>query len=212
MPDSTPNTSGFAAGTLVHTKEGLKPIETIQVGDWVLSKHESGEGEREYKRVTRTFVHEDRAVIKVGCGGQQADGSDRYHLFVVTPEHPFWVQGKGWKEVGKLKPKFPAWYFELLSPENATIAGNVRLFKTDQPDVAWHPTYDKSHMLQCTGWRFHVPTVKPIEQDVFIGNESVRRTGRVKPEDLNHTTVCNIEVEDFHTYYVGEVGVWVKVV
>jgi Hint domain-containing protein len=31
----------FAAGTLVHTREGLKAIEQIQVGDWVLSKHES---------------------------------------------------------------------------------------------------------------------------------------------------------------------------
>jgi hypothetical protein len=36
----------FAAGTLVHTKNGLKPIEQIKVGDLVLSKHESGKGER----------------------------------------------------------------------------------------------------------------------------------------------------------------------
>ena len=28
----------FVAGTLVHTKEGLKPIEQIKVGDWVLSR------------------------------------------------------------------------------------------------------------------------------------------------------------------------------
>lgn len=29
----------FAGGTLVHTKAGLVPIEKIQVGDLVLSKH-----------------------------------------------------------------------------------------------------------------------------------------------------------------------------
>lgn len=36
----------FVAGTLVHTKEGLKPIEQIQVGDWALWKRglEKGPG------------------------------------------------------------------------------------------------------------------------------------------------------------------------
>ena len=95
---------GFAAGTLVHTKEGLVPIEKIKVGDWVLSKYESGDGEREYKRVTKTFVHEDRQVILVGYGGLQSDGTDRWDHIVVNPEHPIWVQGKGWKyavEIGR---------------------------------------------------------------------------------------------------------------
>ena len=31
----------FVAGTLVHTKDGLKPIEQIKIGDWVLSRPES---------------------------------------------------------------------------------------------------------------------------------------------------------------------------
>lgn len=31
------------AGTLVHTKEGLKPIEQLKVGDWVLSRPENPE-------------------------------------------------------------------------------------------------------------------------------------------------------------------------
>lgn len=35
----------FIAGTLVHTKDGLKPIEQIKVGDWVLSRPENPEGE-----------------------------------------------------------------------------------------------------------------------------------------------------------------------
>lgn len=47
----------FVAGTLVHTQEGLRPIEQIKVGDLVLSKHNSGTGKRAYKRVLKTFAH-----------------------------------------------------------------------------------------------------------------------------------------------------------
>ena len=38
--------SGFVAGTLVHTDQGLVPIQDIKVGDLVLSKHENGESEK----------------------------------------------------------------------------------------------------------------------------------------------------------------------
>jgi len=198
----------FAAGTLVHTKEGLKPIETIKVGDWVLSKHESGEGEREYKRVTQTFKHEDREVVKFLCCVMRAGTVDRCNL-VVTAEHPIWVQGKGWKPASKIKYSFPDTVLEVVDGNYSYSGGNVRLFKTEDPEVAWHPSHDSAEMRQGKGWRLHVPTAKHTEQDVFIGIESVRRSGRVKPEDLYRTTVYNIEVEDFHTYYVGEAGAWV---
>ena len=37
----------------------------------------------------------------------------------------------------------------------------------------------------------------------------MRTAKRAKPEHLYTTTVYNLEVEDFHTYYVGKAGVWV---
>ena len=58
--EATPNC--FAKGTLVHTKEGLVPIEKLKVGDWVLSKPEDGTGEVAYKRVTHTFAHANSRV------------------------------------------------------------------------------------------------------------------------------------------------------
>jgi hypothetical protein len=60
---NTPKSAGacLVAGTLVHTKDGLKPIEQIQVGDWVLSQPED-KGEQAYKRVVNTFSFEDKAV------------------------------------------------------------------------------------------------------------------------------------------------------
>ena len=55
----------FAKGTLVHTKEGLVPIEKLKVGDWVLSKPEDGTGEVAYKRVTQTFAHGPTEVLNL---------------------------------------------------------------------------------------------------------------------------------------------------
>ena len=70
-------------------------IEDIKVGDMVLSKHESGEGERGYKRVTKTLVHEDREVLLITVGGMQHSGQRYCTAILVTPEYPIWVQGKG---------------------------------------------------------------------------------------------------------------------
>ena len=198
----------FAAGTLVHTKDGLKPIEQIKVGDLVLSKHESGKGERAYKRVTKTFLHQDRPVILVRVGGSQADGEWRTHQFVVTQEHPFWVQGKGWKSVGTLvgsvmKPT----NLEILGNENPALTDQGPLLVTSKPGVAWRPMSPKNFSAGGTHW--DVRTLESDGETELCIFKTIRSAKRAKPEHLFKTTVYNIEIEDFHTYYVGEVGVWV---
>jgi hypothetical protein len=47
----------FVAGTVVWTDKGQVRIEEIKVGDFVLSKHDSGTGEQAYKRVLDTIAH-----------------------------------------------------------------------------------------------------------------------------------------------------------
>lgn len=81
-----PQAVSFVAGTLVHTKEGLRPIEEINVGDYVLSKPENG-GELDYKRVTKTFEREN---IEVWGVTYEVDRG-KEELIVTTAEHPFWV-------------------------------------------------------------------------------------------------------------------------
>jgi hypothetical protein len=44
--NNSKSNSGFAAGTLIHTQTGLKPIEKIRVGDFVLSQPEMKGGTR----------------------------------------------------------------------------------------------------------------------------------------------------------------------
>jgi hypothetical protein len=84
----------FAAWTQVHTKEGLVPIVQIKVGDFVLSKHDSGTGKRAYKRVLKTFTSEQQRVIRVHYIADPA--INRVTPIVCTVNHPFWVKGLGW--------------------------------------------------------------------------------------------------------------------
>jgi hypothetical protein len=149
-------------------------------------------------------VHEDREVILIACGG-----NSRYQDIIVTPEHPIWVQGKGWKAASKIKPTFPVTKLELVADENPKVAANLRLFVTDQPDVAWSPCSSVASDLGSKGSKINIRTLEPVETGVFVGIEYVENYHRAKSEHLFRTTVFNIEVEDFHTYYVGKAGVWV---
>ena len=91
----------FAAGTLVHTATGLRPIESIEAGEKVLGTDEEtrAEGLRAVERVVVTPSKELMDLV-VSHGEGDIDG-DRETLR-VTPEHAFWVEGKEWVRAGEL--------------------------------------------------------------------------------------------------------------
>jgi len=102
----------FVAGTLVHTKECLKPIEQIKVGDWVLSRPENPEHgtQTDYKRVVRTMMHHDKPVIHGSFNPlPRLIQGNAYHTdrpamnLIMTPDHPFWLQGAGWTGAALLR-------------------------------------------------------------------------------------------------------------
>jgi hypothetical protein len=81
---------GFVAGTLVHTDKGLVPIEQLKVGDMVLSKPESGQGEQAYKRVINTFKSAEKMPI-VRVAFYQRDEVDYGEMYLFcTANHPFY--------------------------------------------------------------------------------------------------------------------------
>lgn len=86
----TESESGFVAGTLVHTKEGLRAIEQIKVGDSVLSKPENGEEEPSYKPVLRTVEYGDKEVWYVPFQGRRQN-LPKKEFFIVSTNQLFWV-------------------------------------------------------------------------------------------------------------------------
>jgi hypothetical protein len=90
----------FAAGTPVHTKRGIVPVEKINVGDLVLSRNRET-GKLEYKKVTAlTKPHLDK-LLEMRLQGE-------IKPLHPTADHPFWVKRGGakdgdWIEAGKMR-------------------------------------------------------------------------------------------------------------
>jgi len=74
----------FVAGTPVWTKDGIKPIEEIKVGDEVLSYNETTK-RVEYKAVVQAFKKFSEDILSVSVEGESLP-------LGVTPNHPFYVR------------------------------------------------------------------------------------------------------------------------
>lgn len=195
----------FAAGTLVHTKEGLVPIENIKEGDWVLSKPENG-GEQAYKRVLKTFAHAPTRVMRV----RYFLGDDWNHCYPITTtlNHPFWVVDQGWMAAKDLGDEIGSGgkKLELSDGSQVTIQGTGNIYVSEQPGVGWLPSHSGSTDWPGYLWDYvnhrlmadRVPALKKIQDKVHRHHSHFLKL-----------PVYNLEVEDYHTYYVGKHGVWV---
>jgi hypothetical protein len=227
----------FAAGTLVHTREGMKPIEQIQVGDWVLSKPENGEGEQAYKRVTRTIKHENKAVCRVRTGSNKKVG-DVYvdQKLIVTGSHPFYVVGQHkeewWdQEDWDAMPKYMGWrradWLEenldmvlLANGETMRVSMVEPIWKTKQEGIGWitgAPDGELGHLIELHDGKISENFSDWIHYGDCVYTDVVdaehfglrHETPEIAEQWAYKCDVYNLEVEDFHTYYVGEQGIWV---
>ena len=114
----------FATGTKLLTKRGWVAVELLEVGDEVAARHESEPtGEVEWKPIEATFRRTGRILHLHFPSGE---------LIRTTPEHPFWVEGKGWTAAGAIRE----------GDRIATLVGDSvavsEVFDTEQ----WEPVYN----------------------------------------------------------------------
>jgi hypothetical protein len=94
MPSTSPSNACFGAGTSVHTVEGPRPIESIQVGDRVLAQNTTT-GLLVFQPVLAVHRNKPTATLRVLIGGE---------TIVATGIHRFWKAHKGWTMARDLKP------------------------------------------------------------------------------------------------------------
>jgi hypothetical protein len=85
----------FVAGTLVWTAAGPVAIETVQIGDMVLSQ-DVETGQLAYQSVLGTTRRPEEQLIKIQ--------TERHNVLECSGGHPFWVSGDGWVRARQLQP------------------------------------------------------------------------------------------------------------
>jgi hypothetical protein len=85
----------FAAGTAVHTLDGARPIEEVQVGDQVISQ-DAATGALSFQPVV--FVHRNPPATTLRLS--LSDGQ----YVVCSIYHRFWRANLGWAQARELKP------------------------------------------------------------------------------------------------------------
>jgi hypothetical protein len=212
----------------------LKPIEEIKVGDYVLSAPENGQGEMTYKRVVDTFACDDKEiwVVKITDSDPFAQGikNRQIHHLYCTGNHPIWVEGEGWTAAEHLHVDRR---LRLAESKEAWIVEVWPVLRTPLPGIGWVSvdilgSWDglgRAHIVDfrngCNLWRYPmrheedagvpyagVDGYYPVLDEIFgDGIEMIRifegNDRRFKAR------VFNLEVEDFHTYCIGDLGVWV---
>jgi hypothetical protein len=215
----------FAAGTMIHTRDGLKPIEDIHIGDWVLSKPESGEGDSAYKQVLRTTCFENKPVFRVDYSASHGGDS-----FIVTGNHPFWVVGYepnyfppdwdepieiGWTRADRLDRGM---LLLLADGQIGQVSMIDPIWRTKTEGVGWIDRGRDSYQPREDGHLIDLRNGKIEEYfnkyglSEFLDEYSFldRDCDSEFAEEWGYKcTVYNFEVEDFHTYYVGTLEVWV---
>lgn len=188
----------FAAGTPVHTDKGLLPVEQVRVGTRVLSQPENG-GKQDWRPVLNTVATLDQQVYAVQV---KVAGATTLTTIIATPNHPFWVEGplvdgKHWMAAECLKLGF---VLQLADGNKATVHAAGLIRHTQRASIG-----------------FAADKTAGVGMVIDLSNGQVKLASDPHSLDLGElqlgepvlTPVYNFEVEEFHTYYVGEVGVWV---
>lgn len=194
---------GFVAGTLVHTKNGLVPIEKIRIGDCVLSQPEETV-ELVDKQVLRTFSFEDKQVCLVEyawVADVRPDGTGKpWEPLVAAIDQSFFVKEVGWTSADELDPGSE--YKLILCDGSLAQVIYQELRNTEVPNVALamnqHYWGDHGSLVDLRG-----NSTKIIARNKY----NAYALGLEGP--YFHQRVYNLEIEEHHTYYVGEMGVWV---
>jgi hypothetical protein len=214
----------FAAGTLVHTDKGLVPIEKIRVGTRVLSQPELG-GALDYRRVTDRIATLDQIVFAVQVKPERSGAA--LMTLITTHGHPFWVETPAQNPSantngllsGDALDKAKHWVaaeqlavgqiLQLADGTRALVRATGVVHKTQHADIGFVASHDAP-----TGIVLSLPTGlgllnEPIVPASAERLDALENAGPLQLAEPLKATVYNLTVDEFHTYYVADLGVWV---
>jgi hypothetical protein len=220
MPGPTER-APFASGTLVHTREGLRPIESLAVGDWVLSRSEAT-GEDSHRQVIAVAGPLDRPAYRLSCYPVESEGGGE-QILVVSADPAFHVTGAidadpdfppptGWIDASQL---FNSQVVEQRDGERARISSADPIWRTRTDGVGWIDLDRWSDTGSRIDFRSGTPVETPapgVVADFTLedGFPDRYNDAGIAEEWAYLCPMHGLQVEDFGTFFVGESGFLVR--
>jgi hypothetical protein len=148
----------FAAGTVVQTVDGPRLIESIQVGDTVLSQGPAT-GTLAFQPVVAIHRNQSAATSRIKIGGES---------IIATGIHRFWKAGKGWTMARELEPG------DRLRMIGGTVeVESIEADKT-QPVYNLDVAENRDFFVGAKGLLVHdfsfvQPVIEPFDQEPVLG-------------------------------------------
>jgi len=162
----------FPKGTEILTRDGVRCISTIGVGDEVMTH-------RGWRRVKSNMRRESCEVVtRKFSNGQELTG---------TPDHPVWTLNEGWVGLGQLTPdhvcySVPQWRMRMIKRLFRLEAACTSVSQTAKISVYVDALFAK--LISRLAWTYKPAHVlSPVEAS------------------YREETVYNLNVEDAHTYF-----------
>lgn len=228
----------FPAGTLVHTDKGLVPIQNIKVGNMVLSRPvwNGRDAPPEYKRVTRAFCSGEHELIRLSCqhDSEYDDIDAPIYIEFMTPNHPVWVDSMNdWIPVSRLE--IGTLLSSIHNKDNLRVLSIEPVYKGyiendyliggcyspsygnyDAQELDMEIRFSKDGYYFINYNKYLSPSKYHIEESQILqlSEEIIENAiDHIYSNENNLTKlnvpVYNLEVEEHHTYFIGEHGIWV---
>ncbi|NHF67490.1 hypothetical protein [Xanthomonas hortorum] len=149
-----------------------------------------------YRSVLRTIKHPNQLIVVIAY--VDANRPEFTTPTFVTGNHPFWVEGRGWVAAGAIRPGYDL---------HGSDGRKLRVINVS-------PVYRSR--TEGVGWCQLAPSYRKLGLDIdFSGpswrlakSKAYRSTKKFVDGPLLGVDVYGLEIEEFHTYYVGPAGVW----
>ncbi len=147
-----PTHSCFGGGTLIRTLDGLHPIETLRIGDQVLTQNPKT-GALKYQAVVTVFHNPPNATLRIELDNES---------IVLTGIHRLWKAGQGWVMARELKAG------DMLRTLGGTVAIKSIAEEKKQPVYNLHVADGESFFVGLLGVLAHDnslinPTPEPFD-------------------------------------------------